>query len=92
LEEDDLEEEYDALNDETFGPDATISDWEKDHEKLAEITESNRPHNQNTTNKKVCYVFQTLFSLIYITKIMKHLCIHVSCNDRYNQYNLDLAK
>ncbi|XP_011147431.1 protein PAT1 homolog 1 isoform X2 [Harpegnathos saltator] len=54
LEEDDLgeEEEYDALNDETFGPDATIGDWEKDHEKLAKITESSRPHNQNATNKK----------------------------------------
>lgn len=53
--QDDLgeEEEYDALNDETFGPDATIGDWEKDHEKLAEITESSRLHNQNATNKKV---------------------------------------
>lgn len=54
LEEDEFEEEeYDALNDETFGPDANIGDWEEDHEKLAEITESNRPHNQNATNKKV---------------------------------------
>ncbi|XP_031370191.1 protein PAT1 homolog 1 isoform X1 [Apis dorsata] len=54
FEEDDLgeEEEYDALNDETFGSEATIGDWEKDHEKLAEITESNRPHNQNTLSKK----------------------------------------
>ncbi|XP_029168553.1 LOW QUALITY PROTEIN: protein PAT1 homolog 1 [Nylanderia fulva] len=53
LEEEELEEEeYDALNDETFGPDATIGDGEEDHEKLAEITESNRPHNQNATNKK----------------------------------------
>ncbi|RLU20295.1 hypothetical protein DMN91_006902 [Ooceraea biroi] len=52
LEEEDLEEEYDALNDETFGPDAAIGDWEEDHEKLAEITESNRPHNQNATSKK----------------------------------------
>lgn len=56
LEDEDVgeEEEYDALNDETFGPDATIGDWEKDHEKLAEITESSRPHNQSATNKKVC--------------------------------------
>ncbi|KYM88534.1 Protein PAT1 like protein 1 [Atta colombica] len=53
LEEDELEEEeYDALNDETFGPDAAIGDWEEDHEKLAEITESNRLHNQSATNKK----------------------------------------
>lgn len=56
MEEDELEEEeYDALNDETFGPDATIGDWEEDHEKLAEITESNRLHNQSATSKKVCY-------------------------------------
>lgn len=52
--EEDEEEEYDALNDETFGPDAAIGDWEEDHEKLAEITESNRLHNQSATNKKVC--------------------------------------
>ncbi|XP_053993140.1 protein PAT1 homolog 1 [Hylaeus anthracinus] len=54
LEEDDIgeEEEYDALNDETFGSEATIGDWEKDHEKLAEITESSRPHNQSTSSKK----------------------------------------
>lgn len=41
------------MNDETFGSEATIGDWEKDHEKLAEITESNRPHHQNTLSKKV---------------------------------------
>ncbi|XP_033314154.1 protein PAT1 homolog 1 isoform X1 [Bombus bifarius] len=54
FEEDDLgeEEEYDALNDETFGSEATIGDWEKDHEKLAEITESSRPHHQSTLDKK----------------------------------------
>ncbi|XP_003707961.1 protein associated with topo II related - 1 isoform X1 [Megachile rotundata] len=46
------EEEYDALNDETFGSEATIGDWEKDHEKLAEITESSRPHHQNAIEKK----------------------------------------
>ncbi|CAD1479095.1 unnamed protein product, partial [Heterotrigona itama] len=52
FEEDDLgeEEEYDALNDETFGSEATIGDWEKDHEKLAEITESSR--HQSTLDKK----------------------------------------
>lgn len=56
--EDELEEEeYDALNDETFGPDAAIGDWEEDHEKLAEITESNRSHNQSTPNKKVFTLF-----------------------------------
>lgn len=37
---DDDEEDYDALNDETFGGDATLDcDWEQDHEKLAEIAE-----------------------------------------------------
>ncbi|XP_076658532.1 protein associated with topo II related - 1 [Halictus rubicundus] len=55
LEEDDFrEEEYDAFNNETFGSDVAIGDWEKDHEKLAEIAESsrNRPQNENTPNKK----------------------------------------
>ncbi|XP_076178283.1 protein associated with topo II related - 1 isoform X2 [Ptiloglossa arizonensis] len=54
LEEDDIgeEEEYDALNDQTFGSEATIGDWEKDHEKLAEITESSRPQHQTTSDKK----------------------------------------
>lgn len=54
LEEDDIgeEEEYDALNDETFGSEANIGDWEKDHEKLSEIAESSRPHNQNVLSKK----------------------------------------
>lgn len=46
------EEKYDALNDETFGSEATMGDWEQDHEKLAEITESTRVHHNvpNTTN------------------------------------------
>ncbi|KZC12924.1 Protein PAT1 like protein 1, partial [Dufourea novaeangliae] len=54
LEEDDFgeEEEYDALNDETFGSEATIGDWEKDHEQLARITESTRPHNRKSFGKK----------------------------------------
>ncbi|XP_046835355.1 protein PAT1 homolog 1 [Vespa crabro] len=53
LEEDDFgEEEYDALNDETFGSEATIGDWEKDHEKLAEITESSRSQHKNASDKK----------------------------------------
>lgn len=45
MEEEELigeEDEYDALNDETFGADATGGDWEQDHEKLAQITESCR--------------------------------------------------
>lgn len=72
MEEDELEEEeYDALNDETFGPDATIGDWEEDHEKLAEITESNRLHNQSATSKKVCYYYKTLFSLIIFYKFLR---------------------
>lgn len=41
------------MNDETFGSEATIGDWEKDHEKLSEIAESSRPHNQNVSGKKV---------------------------------------
>lgn len=53
------EEEYDALNDETFGSEATIGDWEQDHEKLAEITESSRPYHQDNQNIKVCMIFLT---------------------------------
>lgn len=41
------EDKYDALNDETFGSDAIAEDWEQDHEKLAQITESSRVQNKN---------------------------------------------
>lgn len=72
MEEEELEEEeYDALNDETFGPDATIGDWEEDHEKLAKITESNRLHNQSATSKKVCCYHKTLFSLIIFHEFLR---------------------
>ncbi|XP_043286621.1 protein PAT1 homolog 1 isoform X2 [Venturia canescens] len=46
------EEEYDALNDETFGSEATAGDWERDHEKLAQITESGRLQHHNTSDSK----------------------------------------
>ncbi|XP_063986492.1 protein PAT1 homolog 1 [Diachasmimorpha longicaudata] len=46
------EDEYDALNEETFGEDATDGDWEQDHEKLAQITESTRPLVQTATSTK----------------------------------------
>lgn len=39
------EEEYDALNDETFGGLEDVSgldDWEQQHEQFAEITENSR--------------------------------------------------
>ncbi|XP_011299426.1 protein PAT1 homolog 1 [Fopius arisanus] len=45
------EDEYDALNDETFGEDATDGDWEQNHEKLAQITESTRPLVNAPTTK-----------------------------------------
>ncbi|KAJ2943313.1 hypothetical protein O0L34_g12119 [Tuta absoluta] len=38
------EDEYDALNDETFGQDSDILDWEVEHEHLAEQLESSRRH------------------------------------------------
>ena len=47
------EEEYDALNDETFGAledSANIDDWEQQHEQYAEITESNR-HSERLGTK-----------------------------------------
>lgn len=44
------EEKYDAFNDETFGSEAPDGDWERDHEKLAQITESSRPSHQNSAN------------------------------------------
>ncbi|XP_034941838.1 protein PAT1 homolog 1 [Chelonus insularis] len=56
LDGDEIEdEEYDALNDETFGSEAIAGDWEQDHEKLAQITESKRPHQTQSihhTNQK----------------------------------------
>lgn len=51
-EEDDClenEEEYDALNDETFGEleDASsLEDWERQHEQFAEIAESTKHSEQ----------------------------------------------
>ncbi|KAG8038230.1 hypothetical protein G9C98_006557 [Cotesia typhae] len=52
LDEDDIveEDEYDALNDETFGS-ATDDDWEKNHEKLAQIAESTRLQKQLINHK-----------------------------------------
>lgn len=45
------ENNYDALNDETFGAEANAGDWEKDHEKFSQITESSRPRLRNETSK-----------------------------------------
>lgn len=36
------DEEYDALNDETFGPAAVDGDWEEGHEQMATLTEARR--------------------------------------------------
>nr|XP_022906854.1 protein PAT1 homolog 1-like [Onthophagus taurus] len=49
------EEEYDALNDETFGTledDNNLEDWEQQHEQLAEIAESSR-QLENSLNQLV---------------------------------------
>lgn len=43
--------DYDALNDETFGSEAVAGDWEQDHEKLSQITESNRSKLKNDSNQ-----------------------------------------
>ncbi|XP_014228335.1 protein PAT1 homolog 1 [Trichogramma pretiosum] len=51
LDDEDLGEDYDALNDETFGSEATGGDWEQAHEKLAQITESNRTKNKKGPKK-----------------------------------------
>ncbi len=45
------ENNYNALNDETFGS-AISEDWEQDHEKLSQITESNRTRLRN--DNRVC--------------------------------------
>lgn len=54
LDDEDFEEvKYDALNDETFGSESlTEGDWEQDHEKYAEITESTRPRLNSTDKVK----------------------------------------
>ncbi|KAJ9600157.1 hypothetical protein L9F63_009567 [Diploptera punctata] len=46
--EDEDEERYDALNDETFGADAVEEDWEEDHEKL--VAESSRQRHSSYNN------------------------------------------
>ncbi|KAI5640108.1 hypothetical protein NE865_07522 [Phthorimaea operculella] len=45
------EDEYDALNDETFGQDSDILDWEVEHEHLAEQLESSRRHPAQTSQR-----------------------------------------
>lgn len=50
------EEEYDALNDETFGTlgdESSLDDWEQQHEQFAEIEENNRHSDdiENTLNQ-----------------------------------------
>ncbi|GBP57022.1 Protein PAT1 homolog 1 [Eumeta japonica] len=41
------EDEYDALNDETFGQDSDVFDWEVAHEQLAEQLENDRRKSSN---------------------------------------------
>ncbi|XP_014207366.1 protein PAT1 homolog 1 [Copidosoma floridanum] len=65
--EDFQEENYDALNDETFGSDAGPGDWEEDHEKLAQITESNRSRLKNDSSKSE--------SEIDVEKSLSHLVL-----------------
>lgn len=90
FEEDDIveEEEYDALNDETFGSEAAIGDWEKDHEKLAEITESTRPHHQNALSKKVCLIIiieQAMFKQ-YSSRNYNDFACNEQCLRNKNNY------
>lgn len=42
------EEEYDALNDETFGAceQSTLDDWEQQHEQFAEFNETSRQNEK----------------------------------------------
>lgn len=50
------EEEYDALNDETFGAleaEGDLDDWEAQHEQLAEIAESSRHSSDNDIEKQI---------------------------------------
>ncbi|XP_034247797.1 protein PAT1 homolog 1-like isoform X2 [Thrips palmi] len=44
--EEEEEQQYDALNDETFGT-ATEDDWEQDHEQLSKLTETSRGWNND---------------------------------------------
>ncbi|KAK6644939.1 hypothetical protein RUM43_001215 [Polyplax serrata] len=48
----DEEEEYDALNDETFGTEAFQGDWEEDHTKFAEVTENSRTYRNSFSSEK----------------------------------------
>ncbi|CAG9770202.1 unnamed protein product [Ceutorhynchus assimilis] len=40
------EEDYDALNDETFGAQSNLDDWEQQHEEFAEFNESSRQNEK----------------------------------------------
>lgn len=77
LEEEELveeEDEYDALNDETFGSEATAGDWEQDHEKLAQITELTRPHHQSASGK-VCFLRNILLDPRLFKQIWSGACL-----------------
>lgn len=45
-----IEEEYDALNDETFGSGAIDGDWEEDHEKLALLIDKGKRQSSNASS------------------------------------------
>ena len=66
------DEEYDALNDETFGSAAVDGDWEEGHEQMATLTEARRiSRNQEFTNSlkqqvtKNCSVSAVSFKPIF---------------------------
>ncbi|KAJ0182969.1 hypothetical protein K1T71_000945 [Dendrolimus kikuchii] len=58
------EDEYDALNDETFGQDSEEFDWEVEHEHLAEQLESSRRHNTSIEDSQDSRLEASLSQLV----------------------------
>lgn len=61
------DEEYDALNDETFGSAAVVDgDWEESHQHLASITEANRHSSK----------LQVRWQSVLVQRNASHHCMH----------------
>lgn len=69
------DEEYDALNDETFGSAAVAvdgDDWEEGHEQMASLTEANRQNNK----LQVRLLWSSFYLLFLLPRV--HLIFHMN--------------
>lgn len=60
--ENDNDDEYNALNDETFGSAAVVEDWEDNHEQLAFLSNTERLHLDGRKVQCALYCFFFLYN------------------------------